>query len=118
MLESWFGGTGKDDGGGAERSPEVQSAVDGATRKLALYHYETCWFCRRVRRTIDRLKLNIELRDIHRDREHHQRLVTEGRAGTVPCLHIENDDGSSEWLYESSDICAYLEGRFSAEEAR
>ena len=112
MLESWFSDAGE--GGGTERSPEDQSKIDNATRNLALYHYESCWFCRRVRGTIERLKLNIELRDIHRDHTHHQRLVTEGRSGSVPCLHIENDDGTSEWLYESDDICAHLEGRFGA----
>jgi glutathione S-transferase len=115
MLESWFDDKGGNDGSGTERSPDVQSEVDGATRKLALYHYESCWFCRRVRGTIDRLKLNIELRDIHRDDEHRRRLVTDGRSGAVPCLHIENDDGVCEWLYESSDICAYLEGRFGVD---
>jgi len=118
MLESWFGDKGKDNGGGIERSPDVQTAVDTATRKLALYYYETCWFCRRVRKTIASLDLNIELRDIHRDRENRERLVTEGRSGAVPCLRIENDDGSSEWLYESSDICAYLESEFGTSQTR
>jgi len=31
---------------------------------------------------------------------------------TVPCLKIENDSGEVTWMYESSDIVAYLEGRF------
>jgi glutathione S-transferase len=111
MFRSLFGDS-KDDRGGIERSPESQARVDDATRQLAFYQSETCWYCRKVRRTIDRLKLEIESRDVDRDRGHRQRLVTEGGSGAVPCLYIEHDDGRNEWLYESSDICDYLERRF------
>jgi len=30
----------------------------------------------------------------------------------VPCLRIE-EDGKTEWMYESNDIIAYLEQRFN-----
>jgi glutathione S-transferase len=30
----------------------------------------------------------------------------------VPCLRIEKEDGSSEWMYESKDIIAYLDERY------
>ena len=46
------------------RSIEEQQAIDKQTNQLKLYHYASCWFCGRVRRVIDELQLNIELRDI------------------------------------------------------
>ena len=113
-LQSWFGYEHEGDPSSMERLPQAQRNNNGATHKLALYHYETCWFCARVRGTIERLKLEIELRDIHRDQEHYRRLLAEGGSRTVPCLHIERDDGTTEWLYESSDICDYLERKFGA----
>ena len=112
MLESWFAGDKNRDGNGVQRQPEEQAIVDVATKKLALYFYETCWFSRTVRSTIQQLGLSIELRDIHKDRIHYERLVNEGGRQTVPCLRIEQEDGSTEWMYESGDISAYLEGRF------
>ena len=115
MLESWFDSKNEKDPGAVERSPSAQSIVDSATEKLALYYYETCWFCGTVRTTMNRLRLNIELRDIHGNSGHHQRLISEGGSGTVPCLYIERDDGTVEWLYESRDISNYLVGRFGSE---
>jgi glutathione S-transferase len=115
MLKSWFGEESGNDSRRAQRSTEAQSKIDEATSKLALYHYESCWFSGKVRATIKALNLSIELRDIHVDRAHHQRLVAEGGSGTVPCLTIEKDDGSVQWLYESSDISSYLESRFATD---
>ncbi len=112
MLESWFNDKNEAASGGIERTPEAQSEVDRATEKLALYYYETCWFCGTVRSTIDRLNLNIELRDIHGNEGHLDRLMREGGSGTVPCLYIEQTDGPGEWLYESRDISSYLVDRF------
>ena len=115
MLETWYDGKNQEKSSSTERSPSAQSKIDSATEKLALYYYETCWFCGTVRATINRLRLNIELRDIHGNNGHHQQLITEGGSGTVPCLHIQHDDGTVEWLYESRDISRYLEGRFGPE---
>ena len=110
MLESWFGGS-REHPGTVERSPAAQAAVDELTARLALYHYEACWFCGRVRSAMRELNLNIELRDVHREPEHHQTLIREGGSGTVPCLRIEADDGVR-WMYESADIIEYLAERF------
>tara|TARA_R110002096_G_scaffold96608_4_gene215558 strand:- start:8096 stop:8434 length:339 start_codon:yes stop_codon:yes gene_type:complete len=111
MLESWFGDKSKNDTA-ATRTAQEQAEVDDETRKLALYHYDTCWFCGRVRGAIERLNLHIELRNIHADPGHHETLMREGGSGMVPCLRIENDNGGVEWLYESADIIAYLQRRF------
>lgn len=40
---------------------------------------------------------------------HLTELVEQGGKRTVPCLRIDNNDGSSQWMYESKDIVAYLD---------
>ena len=94
------------------RSIEKQQAVDKMTERLALYHYASCWFCAKVRKVIDELQLNIELRDILVEPQNRQTLVTNGGSGTVPCLRIEEPNGKVQWMYESSDICDYLTEHF------
>lgn len=112
MLESWFGDKSRNDPAVA-RTAQEQAVVDAETGKLVLYHYDTCWFCGRVRSAIERLNLHIELRNIHTERAHHETLMREGGSGTVPCLRIEDATGGVEWMYESADIIAYLERRFA-----
>lgn len=113
MLESWFS-TSSSELAAVERSPEVQHKVDMETAKLALYHYESCMFCARVRKAIGTLNLKIELRDVMRDAKHRRDLVEGGGSTTVPCLRIgPGKDG--QWLYESADIIAYLAKRFGAD---
>ncbi|MFO7858757.1 MAG: glutathione S-transferase N-terminal domain-containing protein [Ectothiorhodospiraceae bacterium] len=95
------------------RNPDDQEQVDRETDKLALYYYETCPFCIRVLRTIERLRLKIELRNIRRVPAYREQLLQGGGEAKVPCLLIQKDDGSLEWLYESDDIMNYLEERFA-----
>lgn len=61
---------------------------------------------------MDRLSLNIELRNALQPGEHRAALEREGGQIKVPCLRIQGDDGSVQWLYESNDIIAYLRERF------
>jgi glutaredoxin len=98
-----------------ERTPEEQARVDAETRNHAIYQFIACPFCVRVRRAVQRLGLNIELRDAQRPGEHRDTLLAEGGQVQVPCLRIDHPDGRVEWMYESSDIIAYLEGRFGPE---
>lgn len=42
------------------------------------------------------------------DRQHAQALLHGGGKTQVPCLRIEQADGSVEWMYESDDIIGYL----------
>ncbi|SHL88030.1 glutaredoxin family protein [Vreelandella subglaciescola] len=95
-----------------ERSEAKQAETDKACEALALYQFRTCPFCIKVRKEIARLGLTIELRDTQRDPDHKQALLEGGGRAKVPCLKIENDDKSVEWLYESDDINAYLHRRF------
>jgi glutaredoxin len=79
-------------------------------KKLALYNSDACWFCARVRQTIEHLGLEIEIRDAAGDAGHRAELVRGGGKFQVPCLRIEDPQGGIRWMYESADICRYLEG--------
>ena len=41
-------------------------------------------------------------------------LIEQGGQYMVPCLRIEKEDGTAQWLYESTDIIRYLTERFAA----
>ena len=103
-----------------QRSDAEQQDIDSATAKLTLYHYATCVFCAQVKNVINALNLKIKLRDILENAEHRRNLIANGGRSTVPCLLVESDDGSTQWMYESRDIIIYLIERFSpdAGEAR
>lgn len=95
------------------RPNEVQQGIDEQTAKLKLYQYLACPFCVKTRRAIRRLGLNIETRDALHDPKYREELISQGGKPQVPCLQITHDDGRMEWLYESSDIIAYLQSRFA-----
>jgi glutaredoxin 2 len=78
------------------------------TPTLSLYHFEGCPFCARVRAAIDRLGLDVELRDIQREPARRLELVEGTGRQTVPCLRIERSSGT-EWMHESLDIVRFLE---------
>ncbi len=95
------------------RPPEYQKKVDQQTQRLSLYQFEQCPFCVRVRRVVQQLSLKIELRDTRKNSKFHEELLKGGKEIQVPCLRIEKDNGSVQWLYESSDIILFLRERFS-----
>jgi len=95
-----------------ERSAAEQQEVDAACQQLALYQFKTCPFCVKVRKQIARLNLKIEKRDAQHNETYRAELEQGGGNVKVPCLRIKNTDGSEQWLYESSDINAWLEQRF------
>jgi glutaredoxin len=99
---------------GIVRPAAAQQAVDARTRVLALYHFPTCPFCLKTRRTLRRLSLDIELRDARHDDAHRAALVAGGGKPQVPCLLIAKADGQQSWLYESDAITAYLNREFGA----
>lgn len=98
---------------GITRPAAEQQQIDEQTRKLALYQFRTCPFCIKVRRAIKRLSLTIETRDAQRDPQHREALRSGGGEIKVPCLRIEQQDGTVTWLYESDDIIHYLQDRFA-----
>jgi glutaredoxin len=96
-----------------ERSAKAQQEVDRQTQNMVLYQFQQCPFCVKTRRTIHRLALNIEKRDARNDPKWNQELISEGGKYQVPCLKITKDDGSVEWMYESTDINQFLDEKFS-----
>ncbi len=105
ILISFFIPTGK-----AQRSPEDQQCVDKKTASMSLYQFYACPFCLKTRRAIKRLGLNIETRDAQSN-PFRAELKAEGGEIKVPCLRIETEREVT-WMYESTDIIAYLEQRF------
>lgn len=91
-----------------KRDPAEQAKLDAETAKFALYQFNACPFCVKVRREIRRYALNIELRDARNDEKHKADLISGGGRHMVPCLRIKGDGGEPTWLYESSDIISYL----------
>ena len=98
-----------------QRSVEAQAEVDKQTENMALYHFQMCPFCVKTRRQIHRLGLNIENRDARNDPNWNQELINEGGKYQVPCLKVTRQDGSVEWMYESTDINQYLAEKFSVD---
>ena len=99
---------------GVVRPAAEQQAIDTRTQQLALYHFPTCPFCLKTRRTMDRLSLKIELRNAQHDPIHRQALLQGGGKIQTPCLRIDDAAGGTRWLYESAEISAYLEREFPA----
>ena len=95
-----------------QRSAEAQDALDRQTRDLALYQFQACPFCVKVRFAMKRLGLNIETRDARRVPIYREQLLSGGGQIKAPCLRIQETDGQVRWLYESSEIISYLEQRF------
>ena len=111
MFDEWFDNDNKTEKT-VSRTSEEQTRVNEETSKMVLYHYETCMFFARVKSTIRQLKLTLQTRDIHLNKDHMQDLITNGGKPTVPCLRIEQQDGRATWLYESNDIKDYLLKKF------
>lgn len=99
---------------GLSRPAAAQAAVDQQCESLALYQYQTCPFCIKVRQEMARLSLNIERRDAQAEGPVRQALREGGGQTQVPCLRITDASGASQWLYDSAAILTYLRGRFSA----
>lgn len=98
---------------GIQRSPHEQSEMDKKTKNLALYQFNACPFCIKVRRQIKRQSLNIELIDAQYNQQYRKELLEEGGELKAPCLKISSETGDVKWLYESNDIISYLKDTFN-----
>ncbi|MFT5112822.1 MAG: glutaredoxin [Parasphingorhabdus sp.] len=78
------------------------------SEKLSLYCRDWCGACYMVKRTVDKLNVEIEIRDIYKQPEFYDELVQARGRGTVPVLRKDFADGSSEWMPESRDIINFL----------
>ena len=94
-----------------ERGETEQKQIEQQLEALTLYQFRGCPFCIKVRRTLKRLSLPMQLKDAMNDPEARNELDIGGGRVKVPCLRIEEGNGVR-WMYESNDIIAYLEQRF------
>ena len=92
----------------ARYAPSETPAKD----KLALYHLATCPFCIRVRSAIDRLGVDVELREIQEHPQFREELIAVRGRPTVPVLRITSPGGEDRWMPESADINRYLEDTY------
>ena len=98
---------------GVQRSPEAQASVDQQCQSLALYQFNTCPFCIKVRQEMRRLSLPIEKRDAQHNAANRDELLQGSGATKVPCLKISQANGEVRWLQDSNAIVAYLRERFA-----
>ena len=98
---------------GIVRQGTAQQDIDSECAKLALYHFNTCPFCIKVRHEMARLSLPIQLREAQHDAKHRGELLQGGGKVQAPCLQIEDERGNIQWMYESNDIIQYLQRRFA-----
>lgn len=95
-----------------QRTAQAQAKVDAACLNLALYQFNACPFCIKVRQEMRRLSLPITLLNAQQA-PHKMDLLQKGGSPKVPCLRIQSADGKFDYMYESKDIIAYLRKEFS-----
>ena len=77
-------------------------------KEYKLFMKETCPYCKKVLRFIDKYNLDeIELVDIKKEEGAEEYLIEKGGQDMVPCLFIDGEP-----MYESSDIIKYLKEEF------
>jgi glutaredoxin len=102
---------------GVQRDAAAQAAVDLQCQSLALYQFNTCPFCIKVRQEMRRLSLPIEKRDAQHNTAHRDELLQGSGATKVPCLKITKANGQVRWLQDSNAIVAHLRERFDTSTA-
>ena len=102
---------------GVQRDAAAQAAVDQQCQSLALYQFNTCPFCIKVRQEMRRLSLPIEKRDAQHNAANRDELLQSSGATKVPCLKITETNGETRWLQDSNAIVAYLRERFGTSAA-
>ena len=80
---------------------------------LALYHFDGCPYCAKVKAVIDGLGIKVELRDIFSKDSYRDELVAARGRATVPVLRITSPTGEDRWMPESGDIVKYLQKTYA-----
>src|SRR5258708_3934691 len=95
------------------RSFEEQLKINEKTKNMELFQFEACPFCVKVRLAEKRLGINLKKRDVLNEKMAEEELLKGGGQRQVPCLRIKNEDGTSKWIYESSDIVTFMDRQFT-----
>ena len=94
-----------------ERDKDVQKSLDKEAQSLRVYDYKGCPASMRVRQTIHRLNVDIQLCDIRTCQVHRDNLLSQFGNLQAPCLRIEEGQ-NVQWLDEPTEIIHYLNQRF------
>lgn len=94
----------------AARDAAQQVRAQNAVQGHSLYQLYACPFCVKTRRAIHQLGIKLDARDINKHSQYRNDLENEAGRVKVPCLRID-DGGTTQWMYESNDIIAYLQQR-------
>ena len=97
-----------------QRSQEAQERVNAAAARMRLFVMPGCLYCHRVLKVMKHLQLPIPVM-LTSDESNAMELYNEGGSTQTPCLNYTNAKGQTIWLYESSDIIAYLTRQFEHE---
>ena len=98
-----------------QRSEQAQQRVEKELEGLTLYQLYACPFCIKTRRVLHKLNLPMAMKSVAVGSPFREELEQGGGKIQVPCLHIA-EEGKDEWMYESSEIIAYLNQRFGEAE--
>ena len=89
------------------RSENEMKEILARLQGLEIYQFEACPFCVKVRRFLKSEGITLPYRDATRE-PYRRELLAKGGKVQVPCLKISQAGGDARWLYESTDIIAYL----------
>jgi len=92
-----------------QRTAEAQSALDAKTKTWTMYQLQACPFCVKVRRQMKRFAIEIPFKDVGSNSEAFKELMEGGKIDQVPCLRLVDQSGAVQWMYESSEINAFIE---------
>lgn len=79
---------------------------------LTLYYKPTCPFCRRVMAVIDRLDIEVAMKDTAENDDFKEELIERGGKQQVPYL-VDTDKEVE--MYESDDIVAHLQKHYGGD---
>lgn len=71
---------------------------------LELYYFESCPYCQRVLKTIQKHNIKVSFLDIYENTNNLQKLLMITGKKTVPCMFIDGNP-----MFESLDIIAWIE---------
>ena len=74
-----------------------------------VYGFQISHFSFRLRRAMRQMNLRLPQKDILESDTAYRELLGGGHRDQSPCLRIDRPDGTTEWMYGSKKIIAYLQ---------
>lgn len=92
-------------------SEQERQRLNAIAANLSIYQFKACPFCVKVRMYLRGTGIQIPYLDAKIE-PHRTDLLNGGGKLQVPCLRIKGAD-SSQWMYESGDIIAYIKAKIA-----